>query len=385
MSAKVFTPIFTQGALRCLRPLACFTLLLWLAACSQTSPEQMPEQTNAAPTVAEVEPPQVTTKAPQTPQAPQYQDLWRKIAASNAISLQATPQLQTWIAFYRQRPSFARQLSDNAAPFLFEIVIALEQKGLPLELALLPAVESGFNGNASAGASAGAPTGLWQMIPATGRRFGLRVGTDFDGRRDAMASTEAVLNYLVHLHAMLGQDWLNAVAGYNAGELRIQAAIKANQAKGLGSDFWSLKLSGKQAPTVYKWLALIALLREEALPLAPIANAPAVKREAAVNGQPLAVLAKGYGLSLKQLKALNPGFRTATVPTLGQYSLLLPLDAQWQGGQLSALKAPSYQVKSGDTLGAIAKRHGISLKTLLGLNGLTEKSIIKPGQLLRLE
>ncbi|QSX31198.1 transglycosylase SLT domain-containing protein [Shewanella cyperi] len=370
-----------KGAFHCLRPLAFITFLLWLAACSQTPSEQQPDETNAAPRVTEIESPQATSREPQTPQAPQYQDLWRKIAASNDIVLHDSPQMQLWVDFYRQRPSFARQLSDKAAPFLFEIVTALEQKGLPLELALLPAVESGFNANASGGA----PAGLWQMIPATGRRFGLRVGADFDGRRDPMASTEAVLNYLIHLHTTLGQDWLNAVAGYNSGELRIQAAIKANQAKGLGTDFWSLKLSGKQAPTVYKWLALIALLREEALPLAPIANAPAVKREAAVSGQPLAVLAKGYGLSLKQLKALNPGFRTATVPTSGQYSLLLPLNAQWQGGQLSALKAPSYQVKSGDTLGAIAKRHGISLKALLGLNGLTEKSIIKPGQMLRLE
>src|SRR5690606_39548486 len=110
---------------------------------------------------------------------------------------------------------------------------------MPLELALLPIVESAFDPFAYSHAAA---SGMWQFMPATGKRFGLKQNFCYDGRRDVIASTRAALDYLQYLHDRLEGDWLNAIAAYNSGEGSILKAIKRNKQRRLPTDFWSLDL-----------------------------------------------------------------------------------------------------------------------------------------------
>src|SRR5690606_8276099 len=114
-----------------------------------------------------------------------------------------------------------------------------EARQMPLELALLPVVESAFNPVAYSRARA---AGLWQFIPGTGLRYGLKQNWYYDGRRDVIEATRAALDYLQFLANEFDGDWLLAIAAYNTGEMNVARAIARNRAAGKPTDFFSLKL-----------------------------------------------------------------------------------------------------------------------------------------------
>ena len=105
----------------------------------------------------------------------------------------------------------------------------------PLELALLPVVESAFEPYAYSRASA---SGLWQFIPGTGSKYGLKQDWWYDGRRDIVESTRAALDYLQALHDEFDGDWLLAIAAYNCGEALVERAVEMNRAAGRPVTFW---------------------------------------------------------------------------------------------------------------------------------------------------
>lgn len=132
--------------------------------------------------------------------------------------------------WYRQRKDLVlADQSQGTALFAPDIVEAVEARGLPTEIALLPFVESGFEPQALSSAHA---AGLWQFIPGTAQRYRLPLNEHFDGRRDIVASTEAALNYLEFLHGLF-QHWHLAFAAYNWGEEAVQRAIQRNRACGI--------------------------------------------------------------------------------------------------------------------------------------------------------
>src|SRR5262245_26129338 len=114
--------------------------------------------------------------------------------------------------FFARNPEYIERVFTRAAPYLHYIVGQVEARGLPLELALLPIIESAFQPYAYSRARA---DGLWQFIASTGGRYGLKQDWWYDGRRDVVAATQAALDYLTYLHDLLGGDWLNAIAAYN--------------------------------------------------------------------------------------------------------------------------------------------------------------------------
>ncbi len=126
---------------------------------------------------------------------------------------------------------------------------------MPLELALLPVVESAFEPYAYSRARA---AGLWQFIPGTGARFGLKQNWWYDGRRDVVESTRAALDYLQSLHDEFDGDWLLAIAAYNCGEARVARAVDKNRAAGKPIDFWNLRLPAETRAYVPKLLAMRA-------------------------------------------------------------------------------------------------------------------------------
>jgi len=147
--------------------------------------------------------------------------------------------VQELIGSYSRRPDRLEILSSKAAPFLPLILRELIDRDMPTEIALLPLVESGFSITALSHADA---AGLWQFIPATGKRYGLKQTKDYDGRLNVIGSTKAALDYLKDLHKQFDGDWLLALAAYNAGEGRVAKAVAKQLAKDGKADFWSLKL-----------------------------------------------------------------------------------------------------------------------------------------------
>lgn len=320
--------------------------------------------------------------------ATELEDLWQRIQAQLSFQVPQTRAIVEQRNFYADNQLFLDRVAGRAQPFLYYIVQELEKRQMPLELALLPIVESAFDPLAYSPARA---AGMWQFMPTTGKRFGLKQNSWYDGRRDVIQSTQAALDYLQYLYNTLEHDWLNAIAAYNAGEGRIMRAIQANKKRRLPTDFWSLDLPSETTAYVPKLLALVDILQrpeEFQIVWKFIANEPKIAIVDVGNQLDLAVAAEMAEMSVADLQALNPGFSQWATDPEGPHQLVLPVEktatfsdnlAQTPADRL--MQWQPYQVKSGDTLGAIAKRYQTSVTALTRLNKL-DGNTIRIGQTL---
>jgi len=284
----------------------------------------------------------------------------------------------------KRSPGTVSFLSKRAEPFLFYIVDEIERRGLPMDLALVPMVESAFE---PAAVSPKQAAGIWQFIPGTAANYGLKLVDGYDGRYDIYASTKAALKYLAHLQGLFGGDWLLALAAYNVGEGAVQRAVAANQKAGLGTSYWDLDLPAETRAYVPKILALSRVIADPAahgVSLRKISPLPYLAR-VEVSGEPvqLAQAVAGLGMSWEEFYGMNPAFKPDVAPA-APFNLLLPLDkAQALAASLPGAKlvaARKYVVKKGETLVVIAKQQGVPPLKLAEWNGLKTDSRVKPGQ-----
>ena len=242
----------------------------------------------------------------------------------------ALPPLKTALVaereqWYRQRKDLVLAISQKARRYLHHIVEAVEKRGLPMELALLPFVESGFEPQASSSAQA---AGLWQFIPGTAQRYRLQLNDHYDARRDIVASTEAALDYLEFLHGLF-QDWHLAFAAYNWGEEAVQRAIQRNQARGLPTNYESLVMPEETRYYVPKLMAIRNIVADpdhHGIVLADIDNAPYFSRVEVSHELDAAAVARMAGLSVAEVLALNPSHKSQHISGRGKPAVLLPTD-----------------------------------------------------------
>ena len=326
----------------------------------------------------------------------QYADLFDRIRAGYALPDVDHYGVDREIETYRSKPDFLDRTFKRGSRYLYFIVGELERRGMPLELALLPVVESAFNPVAYSRSRA---AGLWQFIPSTGKHYGLAQNWWIDERRDVQRSTMAALDYLQYLNRYFNGDWYLAIAAYNGGEGTVKTAIQRNASAGRPTDFFSLQLRAETRDYVPKLLAIRRIVGDPAaygLQFAPIANQPyfgVVDPGRQIDLGEAAALA---GISRDDMFALNPAFNRMTTPPDGPYTLLLPVQSVEPfrvamltddgAAQLAAAAvAPpqaTHQVKRGDTISAIARRYDITTGQLLDANGLTDTTI-HPGDTLQ--
>lgn len=307
----------------------------------------------------------------------QFTDLFDRIRSGfelDEAKRAAVAQQATW---YARNPEYLERAFSRAELYLFHIVTELEARNMPLELALLPVVESAFEPFAYSRARA---AGLWQFIPGTGSRFGLKQNWWYDGRRDVVESTRAALDYLQYLHDEFDGDWLLAVAGYNCGENNVLRAIKRNKAAGRPTDFWSLSLPKETRAYVPKLLAmkrLVANPGDFGLEFSAIANQRYFDRVETLGQIDLKLAAEVAGITYDELFELNPAFhRWATDPS-GPHYLLLPSEGaaifRQNIGQLTPeqrLGATLYTVAEGDSVSSVARQFNTSIDVIRELNTL---------------
>ena len=304
-------------------------------------------------------------------------NLW--VRASNQFQFEIPDNKRIAIQrdWYLKHPAYMERVSKRAKPFLHYIVQQIEARDMPLELVLLPIVESAFDPFAY---SHGRAAGMWQFIPGTAKRFGIQQTWWYDGRRDVIASTAAALDYLTYLNDMFDGNWLHALAAYNSGEGRVGKAIKRNAKAGKPTDFWSLDLPKETRAYVPKLLALADILKNHeqyAFKWPEIENAPVIATVDIGSQVDLAFAAELADMDLKSLHALNPGFnRWATDPD-GPHRLVLPLDNAESFTQALAnvernerLNWVRHKVRAGDSLLKLAKEYHTTVDVIKSVNDM---------------
>ena len=284
--------------------------------------------------------------------------------------------------WYIKHQRYMNRVLTRSEPYIFHISQEIKQRDLPMELALLPIVESAYDPFAY---SHGQASGIWQFIPATGKRFGLKQNWWYDGRRDITASTTAALDYMEYLNKHFKGDWLHALAAYNSGEGTVRRAIRKNKKRNRPTDFWSLSLPKETRAYVPKLLALAQVINDPEtynISLKYINNF-AYFEKVELNGQiDLAQAAAMADLELNALYQLNPGFnRWATDPD-GPHHLLIPVQqADIFREALQQLKPEQqvswkrYSIQSGDSLSEIASEHHVTTTLLKKINRLSNNRI----------
>lgn len=318
-----------------------------------------------------------------------YADLMDRIRAGFKLEDEERQAIDNQLLFYQRNPAYLDRVFGRAALYMHYIVEEVDKRGMPMELALLPVIESAFEPFAYSSARA---SGLWQFIPGTGNRFGLPQNWWYDGRRDVVESTRAALDYLQYLHDEFEGDWLLAIAGYNCGEGCVARAVKQNLAAGRSVTFWDLKLPAETRAYVPKLLAMKRVVQEPAalgLEFSPIPNEPYFTRVDVDDQIDLKLAAELAGITPDELFELNPAYHRWATPPQGPHSLLLPLDsaevfrqnlAQFTPDEL--MRVTHHTVQSGDTVASLASRYGTSAMTLRMLNGLDGGPLV-PGADLR--
>jgi membrane-bound lytic murein transglycosylase D len=311
-----------------------------------------------------------------------YDDLFDRMRAGFVLDEAQEPAIDQQLAWFQRNPEFLDRTLARAQRYLYHIVTEVEARGMPLEFALLPMVESAYEPFAYSPSRA---AGLWQFIPGTGVRFGLKQDWWYDGRRDVIESTRAALDYLQALHDQFDGDWLLAIAAYNVGENTVQREFDRNKALGKPADFWHLNLPAETRAYVPKLLAMKRLMAEPeryGLDFAPLPNQPYFAVIDVDSQIDLQIAARLAGSPYDEIVALNPGYnRWATDPD-GPHRLLVPIDNA--DGFETALKslAPeervhylSHTVARHETLAQIAKHYGTTSSVLTKINDLAAKPI----------
>lgn len=349
--------------------------------------------------------------------APISKDIWGRMRVRLALVDVEHPRIAERIDYLKRNPGYLNLFAERAQPYLYYIVEHIDRSRLPMDLALVPMVESAFQPTVVSPKDA---AGLWQIIPTTGQEWGLVLAEGYDGRLDIHTSTDVALRYLRYLHKLFNGDWLLALAAYNAGPRAVQDAIRAYNAEpppvtvvethpavvhalALAafarpaaapaappppqSLFWSLKLPKETQDYVPRIVALAHIIANpgaHGLKLQTIANQPYLYRVDLTPEIKVFDSITAAGIPIEDFFRFNPGFKPGVEPPASAYKLLLPreqaqnLVANAPGARL--LAPTRYTVQKGETLDMIAKRHGVPPQTLAQWNGLNGKNSLKAGQ-----
>lgn len=313
---------------------------------------------------------------------------------------------------FSKNPARIQQLADRSSDYLFMVVNELNRRNMPTEIALLPFVESAYKNEAYSHAGA---AGMWQFIPATGRRFGLHRTKSYDARLDPIKATKAALSYLQTLNREFNGDWLLSLAAYNCGEFRVHREIAKNKRKGLRTDYWSLSLPRETRQYVPRLLAFKEIFRNPRayrVSLRGIPNYNALTSIRVNKAVDLRKAAATVGLPSTTLTTINSGFlHGITTPRISNEILLpsrhagrltkaihrLPAAKDvtnkyaYQPSKKKRSKKRRYskkryryvRVKSGDNLYQLARKHGTTVKQLKRINKLRSNKIW-PGKRLKI-
>lgn len=317
-----------------------------------------------------------------------WNDLLERLRSGFELEWSMNPRIQQEIDWFLRHPSYLDRVLTRSQRYLPHITAELTERGLPLEIALLPIVESAFDPFAY---SHGRAAGLWQIIPGTGRRFRVNQNWWYDGRRDILDSTRAALEYLTALHKLMDGDWLLAVASYNSGEGNVLRGVRRNRKAGKPTDFWNISVPKETSTYVPRLLALVAIVRDPAahgLTLPTIVDEPQFDVVDFDSQIDLALAAELAGTDVDTLYSFNPGYNQWATDPDGPHRLVLPAgsgDAFTEAlGQVPVdqrVRWKRHKVRSGQTLSEIASHYKTTVAQVRSANNL-RGNVIRAGRFL---
>jgi membrane-bound lytic murein transglycosylase D len=255
-------------------------------------------------------------------------DLWSRLRSGYSMPVMSNARVRKWEQYYANRPDYVARMTERGGRYLFHVVEELDKRKMPLDLALLPFVESAFNPQAMSVARA---AGMWQFMPATGRVFSLTQNAFRDDRRDVLASTRAALDYLEKLGAMFNGDWQLALAAYNWGEGNVKRALQRKRDRNAASVYESLRgmplETRDYVPKLQAVKNIVARPEAYGLTLPALENHPYFLSVAIERDIDVELAAKLAGVSLEEFQQLNPQMNRPVVLAAGTSQVLLPYDA----------------------------------------------------------
>jgi membrane-bound lytic murein transglycosylase D len=311
-------------------------------------------------------------------------DIWDRIRRGLTMTDLDSDLVRDREQWYATRPDYIQRMTERSSRYLFHIVEEIERRNLPMELALLPFIESAFNPQAVSSARA---AGMWQFMPATGQSFDLKQNMFRDDRRDVLASTRAALDYLEQLHARFG-DWHLALAAYNWGQGNVNRAITRNQREGLPPAYTDINMPLETRMYVPKLQAVENIIaRPEAfgvqLPL--IGNHPFFDTITLSRDMDVALITGMAGVSEKDFRSLNPSIKQPLVMAAGTPTILLPWDnakvfeerLRTHQGQLASWTA--WVAPATLSVAEVARRVGMSESELRSVNNIPPRMKVRAG------
>lgn len=311
--------------------------------------------------------------------------MWREIQGDTAATYDLPVEVNDMVLLHLR--TFQERLPQHFARWLerkgrWESMITQElaAHGLPRDLLYLAMIESGFNPRATSPAAA---AGIWQFIPATGRRFGLRIDRFVDERRDPWKSTQAAIQYLSTLYQMFG-DWRLAMASYNCGEACVGRSIRRTG----NSDFWTLSLPRETKNYVPRVFAAAILGKNpkahgfDVTPWDPVVSDTFTVE----GGLTFAQIGDALGVPADSIAVLNPELTRGTTPPLkGEWVVHLPAGSRDRFAAVEpnlerSFQAPqpqkfTYRTRRRESLSSIAARYGVTVADLKRWNRIGGRKV----------
>lgn len=283
-------------------------------------------------------------------------------------------------AAYASNLKTFNRIVTNSERYLFHIVEEVQRRGMPMEIALIPVVESSYNPLVKSTPD-NPSTGLWQFVPTTGKYLGLSQNIWYDDRRDVIASTEAALNYFQYLYDRFN-SWELAIAAYNIGEGAVGRILAKAPEKDRGKGFYRLAFPIEAKQYVYKLLVvkdIVANSKKYGIKLRPVPNRPYFDTVKIHKPIDVPVVTRLANISQTEFTKLNPAYNGFVVKVFDEpRTLLLPKDnsktflRNLQIYQSSKSSWQLYRVKKGEYMQEIANRHGTTVSLLRTMNGIPD-------------
>ena len=310
---------------------------------------------------------------------PEYENIWDYIKQNNKSNSEVVlnDQVLSYMNMHLKDLDRFKEYLNDSYYFIYFVINELEDNNLPIELALLPYIESNYDPFSISSSGA---VGMWQFMPRTGRLYKLNRSWWGEDRHDPFRSTEAAVDYLKYLYQRFDEDIYLAIAAYNAGPSLLDRRINQNKRKGDQVDFWSLNVPSQTKNYVPKYIALRELILNSenyGIEMPSIPYEPVVKKIIIPSQVEILALSEYLEIKPELLYKLNAGYTKWASAPKDESIFYIPIEKYYlfqsennPFKEINQINWISHIVKRGDNLWDLANKYDTQVKIIKEINYL---------------